>query len=311
MPASTALPLASTLTPQQVATVLLDAGSELTALAAGRKVQISKEADIPSGAFQITELAFGLRSVPGKPLPWQVLRQLPDLRILQVNLDAAASLQPADLLPLNTLGKLTFLGLGGQRMMFPPDIVAAVPSMPSVLTLSVDVDLFRPADLGKFTAKFPKTNALYLEEIAKPGTVMAQAMPSLAGLKELRSLRITGGSFTASGAAVLKKLNELNGLQLYSMDQVQWTEMAAMNRITTMEINGVPALDDGAMLELARMKNLAALRLNNISVTDNGLAHLGNAKNLTSIVLQRLKNITSTGVLALQRALPKCEVITE
>lgn len=296
------------LTPQQIAEILVTAGAGVKIDKAGTKMDIKSVADIPATPFQIKEISFGFISQKAGPFPWQLLKQTPDLRGLAINLDVVPAIQPEDTACLHKLKSLYYLNLDGAKVAFSGAAIAALPVLPSVFSLSLDVDLLHAADFDRFVAKFPMVENLYLEEKAQPGTVMAQALASLTGPGKLGEIRIEGGSFTASCAAALRKLSNLANLQLYSVKTVDWKALPVMSRITSLEINDAPALPDDVMLEISRMKNLSRLRLVDLGITDGGLAHLQSLGSLRNLTMQRLKSTSDAGVNALQAALPKCKI---
>lgn len=310
-PGDLAPPVPDNLTPQQIVELLLTRGAGVKIDSAGTKMDITSVAEIPATAFQIKEISFGFLSQKAGPFPWQVLKQTPDLRGLGINLDAVAAIQPEDMACLHKLKNLYYLSLGGGRVAFSPAAIAALPVLPSVFSLSLDVDLFRPADFDRFVAKFPMVENLYLEEKAKPGTVMAQALASLTGPDKLGEIRIKGGSFTASCATALKKLRNLGNLQFYSVNPVEWEALPVLGRIASLEVNDAPTLADDVMLEISRMKNLSRLRLVDLGITDAGLAHLESMESLRSLTIQRLNKTSDAGVNALQAALPKCKITND
>jgi hypothetical protein len=106
----------------------------------------------------------------------------------------------------------------------------------------------------------------------------------LAGLKNLRFLRLNGTKVTDAG---LKQLAGLGDLQAVDLGDTQ--------------------VSDAGLKEIAGLKNLRVLLLDSTKVTNEGLKELASVKSLRAVNLRKT-GVTEEGVRQLQKALPDCRV---
>jgi hypothetical protein len=110
-------------------------------------------------------------------------------------------------------------------------------------------------------------------------------LKELAGLKNLRSLRLNGTQVTNAGLKELVALSDLQSLDL-----------------------GNTQVSDAGLKELAGLKNLQLLLLDSTRITDDGLKELAALKALRSVNLNRT-GVTEEGVRQLKQALPACRIL--
>jgi hypothetical protein len=109
-------------------------------------------------------------------------------------------------------------------------------------------------------------------------------LKELAGLKNLRFLRLNNTQVTSAG---LKQLSGLGDLQAVDLGGTQ--------------------VSDAGLKELAGLKNLQVLLLDNTKVTNEGLKELTSLKSLRAVNLRKT-GVTEEGARQLQKALPDCRV---
>jgi hypothetical protein len=78
--------------------------------------------------------------------------------------------------------------------------------------------------------------------------------------------------------------------------------------VTRLGLSGTH-VTDGGLESLSSLKKLVGLFLGKTEVTDNGLKHLYGLTNLTRLDL-RETNVSDEGVMAIQKSLPGCAVIS-
>ena len=98
---------------------------------------------------------------------------------------------------------------------------------------------------------------------------------------------------------------DLNNTQITDIDL---REMAKLKNLTSLNL-GRTQITDASLKKVARLKNLTVLSLYQTKITDAGLKEVAEMKQLAIL---RLKNnkLTNAGVAHLQKALPKCKIIS-
>jgi Leucine-rich repeat (LRR) protein len=155
-----------------------------------------------------------------------------------------------------------------------------------------DFDRLRVLDLSGTAADDGNLNALRpltgLTELSLAGTKISDAgLADLQGLKHLRRLVLDGSAVRGTGLAGLKDLPALTDLGL-----------------------GCPTLTDVFLNQLGELKRLERLSLAGSRVTDEGLKALHGLTSLQELDLTGTQ-VTAAGIGALQKALPKCRVLTK
>jgi internalin A len=110
-------------------------------------------------------------------------------------------------------------------------------------------------------------------------------LKELAGLKNLRYLRLNGTQVTNAGMKQLAGLSDLQAVDL-----------------------GGTQVSDAGLKELAGLKKLQLLLLDSTKVTNEGLKELTSLKSLRAVNLRKT-GVTEEGVRQLQKALPDCRVV--
>jgi hypothetical protein len=141
-------------------------------------------------------------------------------------------------------------------------------------------------------------------------------IPSLARLRELRTLDFSGGNavgpakITDDGLAELANLDlpQLETLTLGWCDEITdagLAHIARMQTITWLGLPSCPKITDAGLRELINAKNLTGLDLRGCpNITDDGIQQLAAKKNWERIDLGGCPKITPQGVAKLQAALP-------
>jgi hypothetical protein len=132
----------------------------------------------------------------------------------------------------------------------------------------------------------------------------------LAGLKNLRSLELSGSSkLTNQGLAKLQQLPALRELNLHDCERIGdpgLKHLAALGKLEALELDFL-AITDRGLVELHRNGRLRRLSLIMTKITDGGLAHLRAMPSLEHINA-RLTRITAKGVRAFRAANNHCEL---
>ena len=135
-------------------------------------------------------------------------------------------------------------------------------------------------------------------------------MKHLAALTRLEELALLSTRVTDAGVRHLKGLRRLKRLDLgcTRVTDAGMKDLAPLAQLEELDLIGTQITDAG----LAHLKSLHRLRnlyLGATAVTDAGLIHLENLPKLQSLWLQSTK-VTPDGVGKLERALPKCGILT-
>jgi hypothetical protein len=169
--------------------------------------------------------------------------------------------------------------------------------------------------------RFHKTKEDLLAKLPAPGVafglenfdcrgVTEAWLKQLAKFKSLQSLNI-GGSRALNDAAVkeLGGLIQLQGLYLYytPLTDAGLKELAALKNLQALDLSNTRVTDAG-LKHLAGLKSLRALNLGATEVMDAGLKELATLKSLRWLNLRGTK-ATPTGVAALQKELPACNIV--
>jgi len=85
---------------------------------------------------------------------------------------------------------------------------------------------------------------------------------------------------------------------------------ADLEQVTEIDLGGTEITDAG-LKEVAKLKQLTSLELAGCEqITDTGLKEVAKLQKLTYLDLSCYEQITDAGVAQLQKALPKCEIIS-
>src|SRR5215831_15946985 len=134
------------------------------------------------------------------------------------------------------------------------------------------------------------------------------AMPSLAGMHNLKRLYLRDTSITDEALKHIANLTRLEELDLYGVKVtdrgIAW--LKDLKELRKLNLLGAAVTDESIPI-LAGMTHLRELNLYRSKVTNSGLAKLGALRDLATIDL-RYSRVTATGIDALRSALPTCEV---
>jgi serine/threonine protein kinase len=132
----------------------------------------------------------------------------------------------------------------------------------------------------------------------------------VAGLSKLKVLWLNQTQVSDSGLVHLKRLTGLTYLNLSAtqVSDVGLVHLKGLTNLTQFALNQTQVSDDG-LEQLKGMTMLSLLGLRGTRARDAGLKHLAGLSNLTQLDLTETE-VTANGVAALQKALPKCKIVS-
>lgn len=98
----------------------------------------------------------------------------------------------------------------------------------------------------------------------------------------------------------LTRLRHLKELTINVEDLLTYTPLIECKRLEVVRLKGSEMIDDAALKDLARVTSLKTIVVNSSSITDEGLAALGQLPNLENLDLSRSHNITGDGFAEFQ-----------
>lgn len=141
-----------------------------------------------------------------------------------------------------------------------------------------------------------------------------QMFSEIANLPDLTGLMINGNKgITSESWAKLRELKKLKTLNLLSvsMDAKTAEALGFLPALETLYLSHSDLTDEG-LAGLGRSETLKELHLYaNSKITNKGLENLARGKKLEYIEVTQCPGITPIGILALEKALPKCKVFSE
>jgi serine/threonine protein kinase len=149
-----------------------------------------------------------------------------------------------------------------------------------------------------------------LESLGLKYTLVSDAgLEHLAGLSHLRGLSLTGTGVSGAGLEHLKGLNHLELLDLTStpVSDAGLIHLKELPNLTWLTLHRTRVSDAG-LIHLKPLTNLSHLELAETRVSDAGLEHLAGLSHLRQLNLTGTQ-VTAAGVAALQKALPKCQIV--
>ena len=111
-----------------------------------------------------------------------------------------------------------------------------------------------------------------------------------------------------AGWSALNKLGGLNSLALpqAAVNDAGLKEIAKLTQLKSLSLIGSPITDSG-LAELKALKSLESLNLVDTNITEKAVPILSEMKKLDMLTI-REKQVGKDGVVALKKALPKCDV---
>jgi hypothetical protein len=157
----------------------------------------------------------------------------------------------------------------------------------------------------------------------------------LKGLTNLTGLNLANTSVTDVGVSrYLRRLTELTWLNLAEtqVGDAGLENLKGLTKLTVLDLGATPvgdaglehikgltdltelwlgstSISDAGLEHLKRLTNLKKLVVDNTALTDAGLKHLTGLECLTELDLTGTR-VTAGGVVALQKALPKCKIVS-
>lgn len=146
-------------------------------------------------------------------------------------------------------------------------------------------------------AQLTGLKALRIVDLRVAPLISDRAMDWLVKLPELRAVRLVGGNITDRGVATVLQSPLLLELDVRNCRGVTKAgiETAAKKETLRMLKIGGPTIDDQVLGVVAGMQNLTGLNLDNASITDAGLAKLGDLS-LDTIILYQCPKVTDRGL---------------
>jgi Leucine-rich repeat (LRR) protein len=181
-----------------------------------------------------------------------------------------------------------------------------------------------------FVAEMPKLRSLTLGRIE---SLDDEVLSHLENVAELELLNLDQATITGAEIHRLARLPKLTTLNLIGtkVDDEAMEKLSKLPQLESLDVSGTNVTDDG-LRHVAALKNLRELRLfgnaisdagmehisslaqleelmiGNTNVTDAGLEHLEKLSKLRALWLGDNSKVTKSGVLQLEKALPKCNV---
>lgn len=133
---------------------------------------------------------------------------------------------------------------------------------------------------------------------ASPG-ITDRGLQHLAGLKQLKSLTLSGEVLSGTGLAHLRDL-PLRELVVYSSQRLTDQGIAAiaeLKQLTRLDLAWAKALSDDQVAELTKLPALRELSVwGSGQLTDAGLQHISTLPHLESLTFSHARQITSNGI---------------
>jgi serine/threonine protein kinase/Leucine-rich repeat (LRR) protein len=143
------------------------------------------------------------------------------------------------------------------------------------------------------------------------GTRVSDAgLEHLNGLTNLITLILTGTGISDTGVGKLTGLTKLTvlGICARRVGDAGVAQIKNWRNLEVLDLHGTLVSDDG-LEHLRGLTKLSSLQLQGTQVSDRGLEHLKSLTNLQEILLYDTK-VTSAAIADLQKALPKCRIVT-
>ncbi|MCB1279735.1 lectin-like protein, partial [Prosthecobacter sp.] len=260
---------------------LVNNGGFFTALKNGVNIPVAKQAEIPSGRFDIIELNFErLGSVlpPAKSADFAALNGLRDL-------------QRAHFRPMhNGLSDSAFAFLANNSELANLNIEAAYALTDEVLA---------------HIAGLKKLDYLAIQYAE---SFTGRGLDKIGGAGSITNLETLGCGITDEGLRAISTFKKLQALRTSSpkITPAGFAALTSLKTLATLTLSGT-SLDDEGASAIAGIPNLSFLDVQGTKLTDVGLAKLRSLKKLTTL------NITGTAVTLeaaaeFQKQMPQCRV---
>ena len=263
----------------------------------------------------------------------QILCQLPDVKVLELNLDPQSregdlidhallweSLQQIRRLRELTLNGDTFTSIEWQgvaklkplrilrlyRVTIQQQDWRSVPKMEQLECFywsSVQGSIHDTE--FEFVANFPNLQRLALNT---KSTLSDRSINTIATLRRLEMLSLHSTRITGANLQQLTRLKNLRTLELNGsrLDDAGLRKLSQCTQLERLEIGGTDVTDVG-MQYVAKLPNLRHLSLQNTSISDAGLAQLKSLKRMRFLEATGAA-ITPTGASDFQRSHPNCVI---
>jgi len=158
-----------------------------------------------------------------------------------------------------------------------------------------------------YLSNMPSLTTLYVGSTA----ISNFGVEQLKDMKQLEKLSFTNTQIDGVGLGHLKDLKNLKilGLESTSISDVDLQHLHGLKILIVLGLSNCKIADSG-LAYLKDLKNLKVLSLDSTPITDVGLKHLSGLKMLQTLELQKTK-VTAQGIADLQKALPKCNIVSD
>ena len=93
--------------------------------------------------------------------------------------------------------------------------------------------------------------------------------------------------------------------------QRRWQFLPSLPPLEVLHLLGNRSVTDSVIEHIAALANLQELDLRRTGITDTGLRHLHEAKQLQSLNISSNRKLSQQAVTRLREALPKCAVVSD
>ncbi|MAV36622.1 MAG: hypothetical protein CMJ59_14345 [Planctomycetaceae bacterium] len=166
--------------------------------------------------------------------------------------------------------------------------------------------------LEKLGAKFTRKGLVVVSVNLSNSQITDADLAHVSRLSQLEQLYLFNTSIGDAALAHLKGLTHLNELSLArtKITDKGLSELADLTGLETLDLSLCMQIKGAGLKHLKAMTALKELLLYQTQVTDDSLDHLRQMTHLEYIVLPDI-TVSAVGLAALQKALPKCEIIKQ
>jgi hypothetical protein len=241
----------------------------------------------------------------GKEMGIQAAKDLPPtpFEVVSVDISNNQKVDDAGMEHLKGLTSLTLLHLNGTRVS--DTGLAHFKGLTNLTSLRLDGTQVSDAGLVHLKG-LSKLTMLALSDTPVSGA----GLEHLKGLRNLTELYLQNNQVSDEGLVHLKGLTNLTHFQLGGtrISGEGLAHLKGLTKLITLELSGTP-IGDAGLAHLKGLTNLTQLDLKGTRATDAGLKHLAGLGNLKELDLTGTQ-VTADGVGGLQKAVPKCKIIS-
>jgi outer membrane protein assembly factor BamB len=240
------------------------------------------------------------------------LKQLPELRISELDLDLCPSITDAGFNELAGIDSLRSLVLSGTSVTH-----AGIQHLSGSRLVSLDLELcdgITDASCGPLS-EIPGLKTLNLKKSGfERDRIGDDGLRTLSALKQLETLNLYGNSVTDEGLIHLQSFPKLQSvdlslLALTDRGLIHLSSLISLQDLNLLYAEGFagPKITNSGLTSIASMRSLQRLNLTGAKLSDPGLISLHTLQHLKSLQVVRT-GISDQAVDALRKALPECRV---